>query len=306
MNFDKKIIFSNSLQIYTESFGDNSNPTCLLISGAMSHAHFWTDEFCEKLANGGYFVIRYDHRDAGLSSAVDYSKNSYDLNDLAKDAIAILEAYGIEKAHMIGDSMGGLLAQLLAMDYKDRVLSVVVIASPTFVKEPQPTAEEQKILDKTLDVMFSNKPTKNYEESVDGFLRSNKHLNAEIPMDEDVAKAYIKDMYERSKPEHIEWYERFSKGTDVMHNHVKAMQNAPDRSKDLKQLKIPVLIIHGEKDPLILPRLSAQLAAKTIPGAKLKIIPGMGHMFLNHKLYDQIAGVILEFLKKFKKRKNRT
>ena len=204
MNEKKIVSTSSDLEIYTESFGTQKKPAILLIAGAMAPARFWTDEFCQQLADAGYCVIRYDHRDMGLSSAVDYTQNPYTVDDLAQDAIAVLDAYNIQKADIIGHSMGSIIAQLMALDYPTRVSRITLISSPLLVAV-QPNAQEQEILDATWQVLMKNKPTKNYTESVDGFMQSYEYLHGDIPIDTDVAKAYIKDMYERSQPEHIDW-----------------------------------------------------------------------------------------------------
>ncbi len=215
---------------------------------------------------------------------------------LAKIAIEILDAYKIKKAHIVGHSMGGLIVQLMAMDYSDRVFSITSVSAGTFAKSSEPmTDEEKKNFDKTWQVLLSNKPTKNYQQSVDGFLKVYKYLHGDMQVDENIAKDYIKDLYYRSK--HVNWFKKFSK-ENAVHNHVKAQANISDRILDLQNIDIPTLIIHGQKDNIVLPRLNAQLAAKLIPNSKLKIIPEMGHMILNKKLFIQLSDIILNFIKR--------
>lgn len=292
--FNKRYVLNGQIQLYTETFGDSQNPTILLISGAMAPARFWIDDFCQQLSDAGYFVLRYDHRDMGLSSSVDFKKNPYKLDDLAKDAIVILDAYKITKAHLVGHSMGGAIAQILALDYPSRVLSLTLISSSVLNSAPL-TDQEKLSLEKTWKALEAfNKPTKNYDQSVNGFLKSYEYLHGDIPMDAQIAKVYVKDMYKRSQPEHVEWFEKYSTGVEPLHNHVKAQQNIPDRTQDLKKIKVPVLIIHGEKDCLALPRITKEYCADLIPHAKMRIMPGMGHMILNKNLFDQISN----FMKK--------
>ena len=294
--FSTQDIIVGDLKLHTESFGRASNPAILLVSGAMAPARFWTDEFCQQLANAGYFVIRYDHRDMGLSSPVDYAQHPYSLNDLTEDAVAILDAYNIEKAHIIGHSMGGAIAQLLSLDYSSRVASLSLISSAvlTNARLNQQEQDQLNVTWKTLDAC--NKPTKKFGESVDGFLKSYEYLHGDIPIDKNIATAYIRDMYERSKPEHIAWFEKFSAGTDPLHNHVKAQQHIVDRTQDLKKITVPVVIIHGEKDCLSFPRIMQEYCARLIPHTRMRIIPGMGHMILNRALFVEIADHVLEKL----------
>jgi len=292
------LVKSGNIDLYTEHFGNHENPAVLLISGAMGSARSWPDEFCQNLANAGYFVIRYDHRDMGLSSAVDYAKNPYNLDDMAKDAIAILDAYNIKKAHIVGHSMGGAIAQLLALDYPKRVLSIVPISSAALAN-PELNVQEKEIHEHTWPVLMRNKPTKNFEESVDGFMHSYEYLHGDLPMDRAMVTAYIKDMYVRSRPEHIEWFEKFSQGIEPIHNHVKAQQNITDRTKDLKNIRIPVLIIHGQKDCLSFARIMKEYCADLVPHATMEIIPGMGHMILNKALWSKIGELLSRDMGKY-------
>ena len=290
-----RIIKSDNIELYTESFGNKTNPAILLIAGAMAPAREWPDEFCTQLADAHYYVIRYDHRDMGLSSTIDYAKNPYTLTDLANDAIAILDAYGIQRAHIVGHSMGGGIAQLLALDYPDRVLSISLISS-SVLGNPELNTQEKASLDHTWQIMMQNKPTTKFAESVDGFLASYRYLHGTIPMDTDMAQNYIRDIYERTHPEHLAWFQKFSAGIEPLHNHVKAQQNIKDRTNDLQHIKVPVLVIHGQKDFLSFPRVVEEYCVKKIPQAKMHLIPGMGHMVLNRGLFINIGNLILEFI----------
>jgi len=303
VNMQNKIIVTpQNIHLNTESFGDQKDPAVLLISGAMSPARFYTDEFCTQIVDAGYFVIRYDHRDMGLSDSVDYLKNPYCLNDIAKDAVAILDDYKIKKAHIIGHSMGGAIAQLLALDYSDRVLCIVPISSAV-LSNVEFTDEEKAEFAKTWEVISKNKPTKIYEESVDGFLQSYKYFNGDVEMDEDLARQFIKDMYKRSKPEHVEWFDKYSKGIDPVHNHVKAQHNIVDRTEDLRMLQIPTLVIYGQNDLLLFPRVIQKYCIDLIPNAKVFMISGMGHMIFNRELEKKIANACVKFFKENKNEK---
>jgi pimeloyl-ACP methyl ester carboxylesterase len=125
---------------------------------------FWTDYFCKKLVRAGYSVIRFDHRDQGLSDGVDWEKNPYTIADIAKDVLTILDAYGINKAHIVGHSMGGIVAQWLAHTSKDRILSYTSISVATSGINVQPSKD-------VMDSLMENKPTQNFEKDLDGFMR---------------------------------------------------------------------------------------------------------------------------------------
>ncbi len=289
-----KIVKNNDLELWTQWFGDPLNPVCLLISGAGAEATFWSTSFCEKLVKSGYGVVRYDHRDVGLSSAVDYKKHPYFLDDLARDAINILDAYNIEQVHIIGHSMGGYIAQHLAIEYPARILSITCIASGPVGSTPkteQPlSVQEKAVLDETWEIMLANKATENFEKSCKGYMTVWKHLHGEIPIDDQKAYAYTKDMYVRSKHK-----------PGIAKNHMAVMddvmRNMPERKGDMDNISVPTLIIHGDRDPLVLLPRGGQAIAESVSHASLHIIPGMGHMIFNDALEDKIIQIIATFLK---------
>lgn len=288
------VVRSRGVDLYTEHFGNRSKPAVLLISGAMASARFWPDNFCQDLAGQGYFVIRFDQRDMGLSSAVVYATHPYTLKDLEKDVVAILDAYSIKKAHLVGHSMGGAIAQLVAIDYPKRVLSVVPISSAAIARVPL-GEHEKALLGQTWSVLLQNKPTTHFDESVDGFMRSYAHLHGDVPMDQALARQYIHDLYARSRPEHIAWFEQFSSGAEPMHNHVKAQQSMPDRTAELQKVRAPILVIHGTKDCLSFARLMKEYCVDKAPHATMHEIDGMGHMILNNELWKQIERLVIDF-----------
>lgn len=265
-----------NLSLYTESFGNPDDAACLLISGAGAPARFWTDRFCHSLALNGYFVIRYDNRDTGLSTAVDYDLNPYSVFDLADDAVAILDAHDIEKAHVVGHSMGGLIAQILAVEYPGRVLSFTSL-SVGVTKTAHPPAE-------IMEVLMQNNPQGNFEEDLPAFMRSWAIINGTVPLDETLAQAYTQDLYDRSIHK-----------VGVAWNHIKCEQDLRDLPEKLKLNSLPGLFLHGEKDPLIPPQAGRENAALT-PHSKFMIIPGMGHMIFNQAIEDQILRHLLNHL----------
>lgn len=289
----KDIIFGK-LKLHTETFGNPLHPACVLIAGKMSTGRFWSDSFCEYLLNAGFFVIRYDHRDIGESSEIDWQKEPYTMSDLARDAILILDGYGIEKAHFVGDSMGGWICQKVGVDYPKRVLSLVIIsAAPIEITEKNLmslTTEEQKILDAMSQIFLSVKEGETLEETVQNFLPAWKHSNAKIPFDEKMARDFTIDLFVRTKNRHAK-------------NHDRMMKDFLSKIKEshfLKKIDCPTLVIHGDQDPVVLPR-HGKAIADAISNSKLVMIKGMGHVFFNRDLEKRIAQLIIEHLKASKK-----
>ncbi len=211
------------------------------------------------------------------------------MSDLAKDVISIIDAYGIKKAHFIGDSMGGWVSQRIGIDYPEKVLSLVIIsAGPVEITKEwliPLTEKEQKILDETLNIFNSRRDGNNLEESVQNFLPIWRHSNADIPLDEEMAKKFTNDFLTRTKNKNFM-------------NHEKMMQNflsSIEKSNDLMQINKPTLVIYGEKDPVVLPRHTISVA-DAIPKSKLVMIEGMGHTFFNQLLEEKIANLIVNFL----------
>lgn len=285
-------VHHGKIKLWTESFGNSNNPPLILISGAMAPARLWSDTFCSQIVQQGFFVIRYDQRDTGLSSGVIYENAPYDLKDLVADSIAILDHFKIEKAYAAGISMGGSIAQLFALQNHDRCAGIILISSPT--PSVELSIKEEKKLKETWRVFRENKPTLNFGESFPGFLKSYKYLNGTIHADESMIKQYVKDMYERTnffyKTKHGQ-----IKAFEDPHNHVRAQMHGNVTVDNLKGITVPALIIHGEKDPVVFP-IHALTAKKHIRQSQLLILKDMGHMIFNRNLENKVAHMITRFL----------
>lgn len=281
------VVKTKSIELYTESCGKVANPAVLLIGGTATSARYWFDVFCKQLVDAGYFVIRYDHRDTGLSSAIDYVKAPYGMADMVDDALAILDAYHIKKAHIVGHSMGGAIAQLLALDHADRVLSIAPIS--TMVLAPAEFTDEEKAVQaKVFPVIMNNRPTQYYEESLKHLLTAYDCFHGDIPVERDLAEGYVKDMYTRTKPVYLE---RF--GAGVFHNHIQAHHSKGDRTKELAGISVPVCFIHGQKDCLIPLRVVQVYGVNHYAHATVHVVPGMGHMLLNRSLFESIGKLLI-------------
>jgi len=265
---------ANGIELEYETFGDPGDPAILLVMGLGIQLLGWDEKFCRMLVERGFFVIRYDNRDVGLSSkmedapipdlfaliAGDASSAAYTIDDMTEDAAGLLDALGIAAAHVVGISMGGMIAQALAINHPERVLSLTSIMSTTGdrnVGQPRETA---------LPALISPSPADR-----DGFIEYQLGLFRLIgspgyPADEDRIRGVIAASYDR-----MNYPIGFMR-------QLAGVTASPDRTQALGSVQVPTLVIHGEDDPLI--QVSGgEATAKAVPGAKLVKIPGMGHDF---------------------------
>lgn len=271
----EKFVKSGTVEIWTESFGESSNPALLLIMGVAGQGVMWTDDFCNALAKD-FFVIRYDHRDVGLSTHINYMLQPYGLKDLADDAIAVLDGCNIEKAHLLGSSMGGYLVQICMQRHSDRLKSATLLMSTVdfspFAKMAAGTIAandlpppEKKVLEglKTIGVI----DTTNFDDWLFKSLKVLKLFNGEsaefneaewVPI---LEKAYLR----RNK----------NVINAAVHNHVMACAQGPVNFYNITAT-CPVHVIHGSADPMI-PIAHAHKTAKHYH-AKLSIVQNMGHL----------------------------
>ncbi len=285
----ERVVQANGIEIWTEDFGDASHPTVLLIMGASAQGILWRDDMCEALVAGGRHVIRYDNRDTGQSSCFDFAEQPYTLSDMARDAVAVLDAYGIDRAHAVGASMGGMIGQTVAIEHPERIRSLTSIMSTPAGGEvatiiagettagtlPGPTPEVIEATQKTL----VNPPTTR-EDRIEQRLELFRVLAGSLgSYDETARRAVFELEYSRARD-----YES-------MGNHALAIGGSPDRRPALAKLSLPVLVIHGTEDP-ILPYEHGVATSKAIPGAELLTIEKMGHDMPEVAL-PQIIGAIL-------------
>ncbi|MGQ8337050.1 alpha/beta fold hydrolase [Sunxiuqinia sp. A32] len=272
------IKIETNLKLWVETYGDYQNEAVIFISGAGANSSFWSDRLCENLTRKNFFVIKYDHRDFGYSSKIDFEKYPYDTIKLAKDALAILDSLNVEKAHVVGHSMGGFIAQLIAIHFPERIVTLTSASSSTnSPKVPLPP-------EKTWEIFMQTSPQNDYEKDLNGFLQVWKYLNGTADFDEELAINYTKNLYKRQE----------IKGA-LGESYVKAQANLTDRSDQLKQLNIPALIIHGEGDYLV-DKYGGIQTAECIPNSKLILVPQMGHLLFNHKILRKFENEIIQFL----------
>jgi len=258
----ERIIEANGVELCTEPFGDPADPPILLVTGVGGSMLWWDEGFCRMLVEGGRFVIRYDHRDTGRSVTYEPGRPDYTSADLVADAVGVLDAYAIPAAHFVGVSAGGAFAQLLALHYRHRVRSLVLIStSPATPGErwlPPATDRYRRFLT-TATVDWSD------EGSVVEYLVDYARVLAggERPFDEAAVRELVcRDVARARNIASSENHGAISEG---------AMPHRP-----LSSIGVPTLVIHGTADPMFPPEHGQALAGE-IPGARLLTLEGAGH-----------------------------
>lgn len=249
---------NGAVEIEWQSFGDDQPETILLVNGLGSQMTRWPEAFCEQLVARGYRAIRFDNRDTGLSG---WPEAAYTLKDMADDAVAVLDAAGVKKAHIAGVSMGGMIVQRMAIDHPDRVLSMTSIMSTTGAAEAfKSTPEAAAVLNAP-----PPDPKVDFEAFVADRMRNMRTIGSPAyPWTEAEMRERVVAEYRRAfNP----------KGVVRQRNAIGA---DGDRTAELRKLTIPVVVLHGEEDPLLM-KVGGEATAAAIPGAELRIIPGMGH-----------------------------
>jgi pimeloyl-ACP methyl ester carboxylesterase len=281
---------ANGIDLCYEIFGAADAEPLLLIMGLGAQMILWDDDFCRQLAARGFRVIRFDNRDIGMSGKLTGGKRlgplellklrflnipvaaPYRLHDMALDVIGLLDALGIKSAHLVGASMGGMIAQEVAISFPQRVRSLTSIMSTTGnPKLPPPTREAAAVL--------MAPPPKTRQEYLERFAQTWKILRAgSFPQDEAL---------DRSRAERT--FERGLNPAGVA-RQLRAILASGSRKQRLGSVKAPTLVIHGTVDPLVPPEGGKDTAA-SIPGAKLLMIEGMGHA-LPIPTWPEIIGAI--------------
>jgi pimeloyl-ACP methyl ester carboxylesterase len=263
----------DGIELEYETFGEASDPPLLLVAGLGAQMVLWPDEFCEGMVDRGFFVIRFDNRDVGLSTKVDvridivatllaaYSGGEadapYSLGDMADDAIAVLDALGIGRAHVVGVSMGGMIAQLLAIHWPERVQSLTLVMTTTGDADVgQPTPE---VLSQLLRVQPHER-----EAVIDQAIETSRIIGSPDHFDEQRARETATRSYDRC------FYPRGA-GHQLL-----AIATAASRTDDLRKLDVNSLVIHGDLDPLI-DVSGGERLAEVVPGAEFLVLEGMGH-----------------------------
>jgi pimeloyl-ACP methyl ester carboxylesterase len=269
---DERFCKVGDVELCYEPFGDPDRPTVLLVMGLGTQMIAWHADFCGELADRGFYVIRYDNRDVGRSTHLSdrptpkvrelmtrrIRRPAYLLKDMAADGIGLLEELGIESAHVVGASMGGMIAQTMAAEHPDRVRSLVSIMSSTGSRwsgQPAP-----RILP-----VFLQKPASGKEAYVERIVKLFALVGSPgFERDDDELRELASTSWDR--------------GVDPagLNRQLGAIIASGHRGQDLKRIRVPTLVIHGKSDRLIRPS-GGRATSRAIPGARIDLIDGMGH-----------------------------
>ncbi len=273
----ERTIASGDAQLCTESFGDPGDPPVLLIMGQMASMLWWPEGFCERLAAAGRLVIRYDNRDTGRSTSYEPGQPPYTAADMTADAVAVLDGYDIDRGHLVGMSMGGGIAQLVALEHADRVATVTAM-STTAVGAPAPglPGPDPAYLQHAAageGLAWSD------TQAVAEFLVADARALAgpKRPFDEAAARELVtRDLQRTINPASLV-------------NHA-LLEDDDDRTAALGELQAPLLVIHGTADPLF-PHAHGEALANAVPNATLVSVDGGGHE-LHEGDWDQMVEAI--------------
>ncbi len=262
LNMKERIIKNGQVSICTESFGDKKNPAILLIMGAMASMPWWDQEFCEQLADKGFYVIRYDNRDVGKSTVYPQGEPPYSVLDMVDDALAVLDAYGIDQAHFVGMSLGGMLSQLAAILQPDRVLTLTLISSSVWEDMPDLPQVDDRIL--AFHASSANLDWGNQADVVDYLVSGWELMNgSHHPFD--VKRSTLLAETEVSRANNLL----------SMFNHA-LLQGGEELMGRSHEIQKPALIIHGTEDN-VLPYPHAEALHQMLPNNTLLRLEGRGH-----------------------------
>ncbi len=268
-----QMVEANGVVIRTELFGDSQGVPLLLIMGATAPGVYWPERFIEKLVDRGCFVVRYDNRDTGKTTCVDYTDHPYTLDDMARDAVAVMDAYGMDQAHVAGASMGGMILQTLMLQHESRLKSATIIMSSPLsagaTEEGLSAADlpgpDPAWMEKSMSLLTS--PPASREEMIDRKIEQFRMLSGSAEAFDAVAQREIATV-------------EVDQATDLSAamNHTLAINNSSpsDRRPMLSETHTPTLVVHGTEDP-ILPYPHGVSLAEVIPGSELMALDKAGH-----------------------------
>lgn len=273
-----KMVKANGVDICTESFGNANDPAILLIMGATASMLSWEDDFCRQLARGERYVIRYDNRDTGRSVTYPPGHPQYNLDDMMRDAVGVLDAYGIERAHFVGASLGGMIAQLAAIEHPKRVLSLTLLmSSPHGPEDPDLPPMSEKVL-----AHFQTGSSVDWSDqaAVMEFRVATMRVLAGSGHSFDEQRARYLVTKEAKRAINL---------SSSLTNH--SLISSRRWRERLGEIQAPTLVIHGTDDP-VLPFGHGAALSKEIRGTKLLPLEGTGHE-LHRDDWDTIIQAIL-------------
>ena len=312
------LIEANNINIWYEEFGNTDNETILLIMGANANCMHWDQEFIDQLVANDYHVVRFDNRDVGKTTwfgkepalnkflkilpnfllkmivnsifglAVDekgrfkFSESTpiqYNLSDMAKDAVSLMDSLKIEKAHIIGASMGGMITQIIALDYPERVLSITPIMTTPGIQNESLSGPTEELLEAMKKSFVFNLKGR----IEDGVVEIYRQLTgSRFPFNEQKFREKLKTIV--------------AHGNNPFALHGAAVGASPDRTSRLHEIEVPALIIHGTEDA-ILPLDHGVAVADGIKDSKRMIMEGVGHE-IPEDLFPEIVKEIVENIRR--------
>jgi pimeloyl-ACP methyl ester carboxylesterase len=280
---DPEIVQANGVDLCVQTFGDPSHPVVFLIMGSSASMDWWEDEFCERLAAGSRFVIRYDHRDTGQSVTYEPGEPGYDFGDLVDDAVDLLDHFGRDRAHVVGMSLGSAIAQVMALDHPDRVDSLTLIASAPAApgsEDPDLPAMSEETAARFTTI---ERPDWSDRDAVIDYMLQLARVSAaeSRPFDEEPFRALAGRVFDRTT--NIE---------SSFTNHNLAVAGVARLRDRLSELHAPTLILHGTEDPVI-PYGNGVILTDETPAADLIPLEATGHEIPRHT-WDTVIPALLE------------
>jgi pimeloyl-ACP methyl ester carboxylesterase len=277
----ERLVHTNGVDLCIETFGAAADPAVLLMEGAAASMDWWEDGLCDAIAHGGRFVVRYDQRDTGRSISYEPGTPGYTGADLIADAVGILGEIGVEAAHVVGMSMGGAMAQWLAIAYPARVATLTLISTSSGSRAALPPMSDE------LSAGFANPPPDpdwaDRDAVVDSIVEGWRPYNGTRPFDE----RRLREIAERVVG-------RTTSIESSMKNHwlMQSGEGAPGRA-ELRKISAPTLVVHGTADPLF-PLPHGEALAREIPNARLVAIEGMGHGYVPEWAWPTFVPEVLD------------
>jgi pimeloyl-ACP methyl ester carboxylesterase len=281
----ERLVQANGVELCVQTFGHRDDPAILLIAGGASSMLDWAEEFCERLAAGSRFVIRYDHRDTGRSVSYPAGAPQYTGRDLAEDAIGVLEALGVATAHVVGISMGGGIGQFLGIHHPDRVASLTLISTSPL----GPGADDPDLAPASEEFMAEfgavSEPDWSNRDAVIDYVVAQYRLCSS--KSRPVAEEFIRELAIRTVDRAV--------SIASMNNHFLLDSGESSAREQLAGITAPTLVVHGTEDPLC-PIAHGAAIAGDIPGARLLTLEHTGHE-LPPAVWDTVVPAILQHTK---------
>jgi pimeloyl-ACP methyl ester carboxylesterase len=279
----EQILTVDGIDLCFETFGDPAEPTMLLIAGGAQSMIWWEDDFCGRLAEAGPHVVRYDHRDTGRSTSSPPGRPAYTAHELTTDPLRILDALGVRRAHLVGLSMGGGIAQRIALEHPERVSTLCLASTSPAV----PAEHDRKLPPPSPQVMATFTDPDPGPDWTDRDAMVAYRVEAERPYAGSLG--FDEPRYRRLAAQEVD---RTRDMAASMTNHFVLDDDTPTGSR-LDQITAPTLVLHGTTDPMF-PLEHGRALAAEIPGARLVSLPGAGHQQPPRELWDLAIAAIVE------------